>query len=112
HKKRECAYVWADTPEPVEQPLCCDQIGGAETLREAVIDRPQAGDGTSRATLIAQQAGEAPPHPHLPPPRPVLGCTVQRLPEEVLRRFRGGRRALQQQKPRRRNNSGLEPATS
>jgi hypothetical protein len=36
-----------------------DQIGGVETLRKAVVDRLEAGDGIGRSDLIAQQPGEA-----------------------------------------------------
>src|SRR5690348_7588139 len=75
-----------------------DQIGGVETLRKAVVDGPQAGDGIGGSTLIAQQPGEARRGTQLAgqrllPPRP-----VQRLPEEVLRHFANVRVALQQQK--------------
>ena len=43
-----------------------NEIGGTEALREAIVDRLQAGDGLSRATLIAQQEGEARRRAQLP----------------------------------------------
>jgi len=36
-----------------------DQIGGVETLREAVVDRLEAGGGVGGAALLPQQAGKA-----------------------------------------------------
>src|SRR5580704_10256808 len=47
------------TAQLVQKLFRRDQIGRAETLREAVIDRPEAGAGIGGAALIAQQAGEA-----------------------------------------------------
>jgi hypothetical protein len=46
-------------PQLIEKSLRRDQIGGAEALREAVVDWLKAGDGLDRAALIAQQAGKA-----------------------------------------------------
>ena len=75
-----------------------DQIGGAETLRKAVVDRLEAGDGVGGAALIAQQAGEARRGAQLPGQRLLPARPIERLPEEILRRFRGCRSALQQKK--------------
>jgi hypothetical protein len=43
----------------VQKLFRCDQIGGTETLRKAVVDRLEACDGIGRLTLTSQQAGEA-----------------------------------------------------
>ena len=43
-----------------------DQIRSVETLRKAVVDRLEAGDGVGAAALTAQQAGEARRRTQLP----------------------------------------------
>ena len=73
----------------------CDQIGGAEPLRKSVIDRTEAGNGFGPSTLITQQAREACRSTQLPGQGLLPVRLVQRLPEEVLYRFHGCRRALQ-----------------
>jgi hypothetical protein len=82
----------------IEKPLRRDQVGGAETLREAVIDWPEAGDGIGRAALIAQQAGEARCGAQLPRQGLLPACPIERLPEDILHRFRGSGSAPQQKK--------------
>ena len=64
-RQRSCwlPALWAQL---IQKPLRHDQIGGAETLREAVVDRLEAGDGVGGATLTAQQAGEARRRAQLP----------------------------------------------
>jgi hypothetical protein len=42
------------TPQLVQKPFRHDQIGGVETLRKAVVDRLEAGDGVGESALIAQ----------------------------------------------------------
>jgi hypothetical protein len=74
-----------------------DQIGGAETFGEALVDRLEAGHGVGAAALMVQQPGEARGRAQLPSQH-LLTRRIKRLPEEILRRFRGCRRALQQEK--------------
>ena len=82
----------------IEKPLRCDQIGGAEPLREAVVDRLQAADGLGLTALVGQQAGEARGGTQLPPQSPLLVREIERLPEEVLRPFCDCRSPLQSEK--------------
>ena len=83
--------------QPIQKLFRRDQIGGAKSLREAVVDRLKAGDGLGLTVLVAQQAREARRGAQLPRQRRLLVRKIERLPEEVLRRFRDGRSGLQQQ---------------
>src|SRR3984957_8069107 len=83
--------------QSIQKLFCRDQIGGAEPLGKAVVDRLEAGEGVSLATLIAQQAGEdscraQSPAQHLLPAR-----SIERLSEDALRCFGSCSRALRQQ---------------
>jgi hypothetical protein len=51
--------AWRSIVQLIEKLLRCNQIGGAETLRKAVIDRLEAGGGVGGAALMPQQASEA-----------------------------------------------------
>src|SRR6202043_1582802 len=51
--------VVAGIAQFAQQLSCRDQIAGAETLREAVVDRLKAGDGVGWSSLISQKPGEA-----------------------------------------------------
>jgi len=84
------------TAQLVQKPFRRDQIGGAETLRKAIVDRMKAGAGIRGAALIAQQAGEACRGAQLPRQRPSPARLMDRLLEVVLRCFRGAGRAMQQ----------------
>lgn len=54
-----CGSVAPAITQFLQKLFCGDQIGRAETLREAVINRLKAGDGISRTALIAKKPGEA-----------------------------------------------------
>src|SRR4029077_15062918 len=43
----------------IQELLRREQIGRAETLREAVVDRLEAGDGIGGSMLVAEQPGKA-----------------------------------------------------
>src|SRR6266851_6332937 len=73
----------------IQQLFGRDQIGSPETLRKAVVDWLKAGDGVGGAALTAQQAGEARRSAQLPGQCFLPARLVERLPEEVLRCFRG-----------------------
>jgi len=82
----------------VQQLSCRDQIAGAETLSEAVVDGLETGDGIGRAALVSQQASEACGDTQFPGQRALPARPVERLLEVILGRCRGSRCALQQQK--------------
>ena len=48
-----CGSVAAGIAQFVQQLFCRDQIAGTETLREAVVDRLETGDGIGRTALIS-----------------------------------------------------------
>ena len=48
-----CGSVAAGIAQFVQQLFCRDQIAGVETLREAVVDRLETGDGIGRTALIS-----------------------------------------------------------
>ena len=48
-----CGSVAAAIAQFVQQLFCRDQIAGVETLREAVVDRLETGDGIGRTALIS-----------------------------------------------------------
>ena len=77
-----------------QNPLRRHQIGCVETFCEPIVDRLQADDGLGVTALIAQQAGEACGGSQLPRQCLLLVRKIERLPEEVLRRFSGGRSSL------------------
>jgi hypothetical protein len=78
----------------IQKLLRRDQISRTETLRKAVVDRLEAGDGVGGTALMVQQAGEARGGSQLPRQCRLLVRKIERLPEEVLRLFRGGRNGL------------------
>jgi hypothetical protein len=52
------ASIAADIVEIIQQPLCFDQIGCAETLDETVVNATESHEGLAGAALIAPQACE------------------------------------------------------
>ena len=64
-----------------------NQIGRAETLRKAVVDRLEADDGIGGSALIAEQAGQARRSTQLPRQTILPARPVQRLPKKVLYSF-------------------------
>jgi len=82
----------------VEKLFRRNQIGGAETLRKAVIGRPEAGGAVGGAALTPQPAGEARRSAQLPRQGLLPARRIERLPEERLHRFLDCRSAMQQQK--------------
>src|ERR1700722_8497842 len=72
-----------------QQLLRRNQIGGAETLGEVVVDRLETGDGVDRSAPISQKPGEARGSAKFPGQRTLSARPVERLPEVILGRRRG-----------------------
>src|SRR5258706_383899 len=89
--------VATDIAQFVQQLFRCNQVGGAETFGEAVVDRPEADNGVGLAALTAQQARKAGHGTQLPGQGLLPAPLVQGPPEEILYRFHGHRGRLPEQ---------------
>ena len=86
------------TPRFIRKAPGRNQIDCVEPFREALVNQPDVGDCLSLTALNGQQACEARRGTQLQRQCAVAVRKIQGLPEEVLRRLRGGGSGLQQQK--------------
>ena len=100
--------AWFRRTFTLENSLRLAQIGVAETLREPLVDRLEAGDSVGRPASTMQQPSEARRRAQLPRQRSLRARCVERLPEETLRRRHGrGSAFCKKSSPWRRSNSGV-----
>jgi hypothetical protein len=98
--------------ELIQKSFCHDQIGGVETLRKAVVDRLEAGDGVGELALIAKKASEACGGAQFPGARALPARPVDRLPEVIVGCGRRAVRGLQQKKLAFDARRAAEPAST